>query len=134
MRKIWPFIAIALVPGLVLFLVFLGYTAGDVYMRGNCDLQKFGCSGRIQIAAFLAGAMLICSFLGHLLVCSIFRKTVRQLRGRRLAWVVVALSLGQGALNASVDQLLGGSVISMMVAWAAISAFMALIALSVVRT
>ncbi|MGY0652793.1 hypothetical protein ACW7GZ_13225 [Luteimonas sp. A537] len=134
MKKIRPFVAVALVPGVVLFLAFVGYTAGDVYMRGNCDQQKFGCLGNIQFAAFAAGVMLICSFSGHLLVCSILRKAVRELRGRRLVWVVATLSLGQGALIASVDRFPGGSVPGMMAAWAAISAFMALIALSAART
>jgi len=133
MKQLWRLTAVSLGPGIVLFIALVGYTAFDVYIRGNCD-AKFGCFGSVQLAAFITGLMLICSLSGHLLACLIFRNAVRVLRGWWLFGVVTLLSLGQGALVASMERLLpGDSVTSMMVVWAAISCGMALVVLFVVR-
>jgi len=68
----------------------------------------------------------------HRLSC--FSQEVRFLSILWLFGVVIALSLGQGALAASMEWLLpGDSVISMMAAWAAISCGIALGVLYLVR-
>ncbi len=95
MKQLWRFAAVSLGPGIFLFLALVGYTAIDVYVRGNCD-PKFGCFGSIQFAAFIAGLMLVCSLSGHLLASLVFYKIVRFLSGWWLFGVVLALSLGQG--------------------------------------
>jgi len=126
MKQIWRFAAVSLGPGAVLFLGFVVYAAFDVYARGNCD-PKFGCLGSVHFAALITGLMLACSLCGHVIACLVFHKTVRSLSGWWLFGVVVALSLGQGALFASMERLLpGDSVAGMMVAWAAISCGMAI--------
>lgn len=126
MKRIWRFAAVSLGPGAVLFLALVGFAAFDVYVRGNCD-PKFGCLGSVHFAAFVTGLMLACSLSGHFIACLIFRKTVSGLSGWRLLGVVLALSLGQGALFASVGRLLpGDTVTGMMLAWAAISSGIAL--------
>ena len=133
MKQLWRFAAISLGPGAALFLAFVGYMAFDVYVRGNCD-PKFGCFGSIHFTGFITGLMLICSLSGHLIACLVFHRTVRFLSSLWLFGVVIALSLGQGALAASMEWLLpGDSVISMMAAWAAISCGIALGVLYLVR-
>jgi len=133
MKQFWQFGAVLLGPGVVLFLALVGYAAVDVYVRGNCD-PKFGCAGSVQLAAFIAGLALLCSSLGHLPACLIFRNSVRHLRTRWLLGVVTVLSLGQGALFASSGELLpGDSLTSMIGAWAVISALVALAVPAVVR-
>lgn len=133
MKQIWRFVAISLGPGAVLLLLLVGYTVFDVYARGNCD-PKFGCFGSIHFALLVTGLMLICSFFGHFIACLTFHKTVRFLPGWRLFGAVLILSLGQGALAASMEWLLlADSLTSMMAAWAAISCSVALGVLYLVR-
>jgi hypothetical protein len=132
MKQLWRFAAVSLGPGVVLFLSLVGYAVVEVYILGNFD-PKFGRFGSIQLTAFISGLMLICSLSGHALACLVFRKVVCHLRGWWLFGVVLALSLGQGALIASMGRLLPDYVIGMMVAWAVVSAFLALAALAAVH-
>ena len=133
MKQLWRFLAASLGPGVALFVALVGYTAIDVYVLGNFD-PKFGRFGSIQLAAFISGLILSCSFFGHLLACLLFRTTVFSLRGWRLFGVVAGLSLGQGALLVSMEHLLpSDSVTSMMAWWAAISGGVALGILYAVR-
>jgi hypothetical protein len=119
--------AVSVAPGLVLFIAFVGYVAFDVYVRGNCD-TKFGCAGSIHFAAFITGLMLACSLSGHMLAGVAFRNTLRAIRTKALWGVVAALSLGQGALFASMEHVLpASSVPHMLMAWAAISCGVALV-------
>ena len=117
----------------MLFLALVGYAAADVYLRGNCD-PKFGCAGSVQVAAFIAGLALLCSSVGHLPACIIFRNLLRHVRALWLLAVAFVLSLGQGALFFASSRLLpGDSLASMMGMWVGISAFLAVAALVVVR-
>ena len=133
MTSIWRFATLIFGPGALLCLALIGYSAVDAYVLGNCD-PKFGCAGGVQVSAFVSGLALLCSLVGNLLACVIFRSTVR---GVRLGWLLGAaavMSLGQGALYTSAGRFLpGDSLQSMMVAWAGLSALLALVALAVVR-
>ncbi|MGY1459856.1 MULTISPECIES: hypothetical protein [unclassified Luteimonas] len=133
MTSIWRFAALIFGPGALLCLALVGYSAVDAYLLGNCD-PKFGCAGGVQVSAFVTGLALLCSLVGNLLACSTFNSTVRFVRLAWLLGAVVVLSLGQGALFASSGRFLpGDSLQSMMVAWAGLSALLALVALAVVR-
>lgn len=127
------FLAITSGPGILLLIALAGFTAFDAYVLGNCD-AKLGCAGSVQLTIMIAGLALPCSFCGHALACLFFRKSLRNLRGWHVLGIVLALSLGQGALTASFAYLLAtDSIIAMMASWAVISSGMALVALSIAR-
>ncbi|MFC5579462.1 hypothetical protein ACFPOA_15750 [Lysobacter niabensis] len=133
MANFWRFVAVIVGPGALLLLALVGHTAFDTYLLGNCD-PKFGCGGGVQVIAFVSGLALLCSSLGHLPVCLLFLRMLRQTRALWLLVAIAALGLGQGVLfAASGDLLPGDSLQSMMAAWAGASALMALVVLGAVR-
>jgi hypothetical protein len=133
MTQLWRSVAVIAGPGCLLWVALISYASTDAYLLGNCD-PKFGCTGSVQVSAFVASLAWLCSVMGHLPVCVVFRGVVHRARFWWLIGAIVILSFGQGALFASSGTHLPGSTLfGMMAAWSGLSALFALVVLAVMR-
>ena len=85
-RNCW---IIALLPGLLSGLVWVGYAVAQPYFTGECDM-KLGCTGWVQVASAMGAVSFVLSAIGIAVVAVLRRELIRQLR---LRWVLVLASV-----------------------------------------
>ena len=74
MTNIWRFSAFIFGPGMLLAISSVGHAAINAFILDNCD-AKLGCSGNVEVMAFITGIMFILSSASHA-ITSIGYKTI----------------------------------------------------------
>ncbi len=132
MTNIWRFSAFIFGPGLLLSISSVGQAAINAFMLDNCD-SKFGCSGGVEVIAFITGIMFVLSSASHALTSIGYKTILMRLSFFHLLCSIVILGAWQWVLFLTFDTWPIDSIFGKAFAWFCASFAISWIVLEIIQ-